>query len=129
MSVGRQSVLNAKVSVQVSGSFHTVVDLLSSCTSPLHPQAKLSSEGSFSLTTADGSSFTLTSSQVEIKDVQEKQSGRNFTPNVIEPSFGIGRIMYCMFEHCYYLREVGSSTAVEMLKLYFEVIHERKTSD
>jgi glycyl-tRNA synthetase (class II) len=23
-------------------------------------------------------------------------NGRNFTPSVIEPSFGIGRIMYCM---------------------------------
>ena len=29
---------------------------------------------------------------------------RNFTPSVIEPSFGIGRILYCMFEHTYYAR-------------------------
>lgn len=33
-------------------------------------------------------------------------TGRNFIPGVIEPSFGIGRIMYCMFEHAYYTREV-----------------------
>jgi hypothetical protein len=33
-------------------------------------------------------------------------SGRTFTPAVIEPSFGIGRIMYCMFEHAFYSREV-----------------------
>lgn len=32
-------------------------------------------------------------------------SGKNFIPAVIEPSFGIGRMLYCMFEHCYYVRE------------------------
>ncbi len=31
---------------------------------------------------------------------------RTFTPSVIEPSFGIGRIMYCMFEHVFWQREV-----------------------
>jgi glycyl-tRNA synthetase len=31
-------------------------------------------------------------------------NGRNYTPSVIEPSFGIGRIMYCMFEHAFYIR-------------------------
>ena len=30
---------------------------------------------------------------------------RNFTPGVIEPSFGIGRILYCLFEHAFYTRE------------------------
>ena len=35
----------------------------------------------------------------------KKVSGRNFTPSVIEPSFGIGRIMYCLFEHAFYVRE------------------------
>jgi len=35
-------------------------------------------------------------------------TGRSFVPGVIEPSFGIGRIMYCMFEHTYSTREVGA---------------------
>lgn len=26
-------------------------------------------------------------------------------PSVIEPSFGVGRIIYCMFEHCYDTRK------------------------
>ena len=30
---------------------------------------------------------------------------RNFVPSVIEPSFGVGRIIYCMFEHCYATRK------------------------
>lgn len=32
---------------------------------------------------------------------------RSFTPSVIEPSFGIGRIMYCMFEHTFWQREAA----------------------
>jgi glycyl-tRNA synthetase len=28
-----------------------------------------------------------------------------YTPNVIEPSFGIGRILYSLLEHCYYVRD------------------------
>ena len=33
-------------------------------------------------------------------EVEEK-----FVPSVIEPSFGIGRIIYCIFEHCFKMRE------------------------
>ena len=29
---------------------------------------------------------------------------REYTPNVIEPSFGIGRILYSLLEHSYYTR-------------------------
>lgn len=36
----------------------------------------------------------------------------NFTPAVIEPSFGIGRILYCVFEHCFYTREGDESRSV-----------------
>lgn len=31
---------------------------------------------------------------------------------MVEPSFGIGRIMYCMFEHCYYTREKDAQRTV-----------------
>jgi hypothetical protein len=30
---------------------------------------------------------------------------REFTPNVIEPSFGIGRILYSLLEHVFWSRE------------------------
>merc|ERR1712078_98116 len=52
-----------------------------------------------------GGGFTVAKEMVTIKKTQKKISGRNFTPSVIEPSFGIGRIMYCMFEHTFYTRE------------------------
>jgi len=55
---------------------------------------------------AGDKSYDVTSDMVEIKRVKKKLAGRNFVPSVIEPSFGIGRILYCVFEHSYYTREV-----------------------
>ncbi len=52
----------------------------------------------------EGAEFTVTASMVDIKKELTRQTGRNFTPAVIEPSFGIGRIMYAMFEHAFYTR-------------------------
>ena len=51
-----------------------------------------------------GQEFQLTKNMVAISEKLEKEYGRSFTPSVIEPSFGIGRIMYCLYEHCYYTR-------------------------
>jgi glycyl-tRNA synthetase (class II) len=56
---------------------------------------------------AGGKAFDVTPDMVTIKRVQKKLAGRNFVPSVIEPSFGIGRILYCIFEHSYYTREVS----------------------
>jgi len=47
----------------------------------------------------------LTPDMLRIELVTKQVSGRAFTPGVIEPSFGLGRIMYCLFEHCFYWRE------------------------
>jgi hypothetical protein len=49
---------------------------------------------------------------VDIKRQTKKLAGRSFIPSVIEPSFGIGRILYCVFEHSYYTREGDESRAV-----------------
>jgi hypothetical protein len=37
---------------------------------------------------------------------------REYTPNVIEPSFGIGRILYSMMEHVYWYREGDEARGV-----------------
>lgn len=41
---------------------------------------------------------------------------REFTPNVIEPSFGIGRILYSLIEHSYYIREGDEQRGVLAFK-------------
>jgi len=37
--------------------------------------------------------------------------GKAVTPSVIEPSYGIGRILYCLFEHAYQIRNTADKRA------------------
>lgn len=69
----------------------------------LELQQQLESAGQGKLA-ADGQEFTVSKDHVVIQRETKKETGRNFTPAVIEPSFGIGRIIYCLFEHCFYTR-------------------------
>ncbi|KAH9613362.1 hypothetical protein KSS87_004755 [Heliosperma pusillum] len=48
--------------------------------------------------------LTITNKMVSIAKVIKKEYQRTFTPSVIEPSFGIGRIIYCLYEHAFYTR-------------------------
>ncbi|EOA16223.1 hypothetical protein CARUB_v10004365mg [Capsella rubella] len=47
-----------------------------------------------------GKKVTINKDMVSILKKRTLVSTRVFTPSVVEPSFGIGRIMYCMYEHC-----------------------------
>lgn len=51
-----------------------------------------------------GKDVTIKQNMVSINMEKKKEHQRKFTPSVIEPSFGIGRIIYCLFEHCFYQR-------------------------
>ncbi|KAJ1608133.1 glycyl-tRNA synthetase [Cryptosporidium canis] len=61
---------------------------------------------------ADGKSYSweispeMAKFEFQTKKVTEEQ----FTPAVIEPSFGIGRILYCLLEHSFKIREESSET-------------------
>jgi len=50
---------------------------------------------------------TLTREMVKFDAVEEKISGENITPHVIEPSFGLGRIIYSLLEHSYVVRDAA----------------------
>merc|ERR1712130_62898 len=56
--------------------------------------------------------FNVTSDMVAFKNVKKKVAGENIVPSVIEPSFGIGRIMYAMLEHSFYARDDARRTVV-----------------
>ena len=49
---------------------------------------------------------------VAIAKERRLESGRNFTPGVIEPSFGIGRIIYCLLEHSFATRNGDANRVV-----------------
>eukprot|EP01137_Pigoraptor_chileana_P000110 Opistho-2@35735 len=40
-----------------------------------------------------------------IQRVEKQITVREYTPSVIEPSFGIGRIIYTILEHSFFVRE------------------------
>jgi glycyl-tRNA synthetase len=49
----------------------------------------------------DGESLDIPKDCYDIVEVTEKQSGEKFVPHVIEPSYGIDRILYFLLEHNY----------------------------
>ncbi|XP_056594311.1 glycine--tRNA ligase [Triplophysa dalaica] len=68
-------------------------------------QEKLLNEnGEFTIET-EGKTFKLTKDMVIVKRFQKTLHVEEVVPNVIEPSFGIGRIMYSIFEHTFRIRE------------------------
>lgn len=83
----------------------------------LEMKAKLDSEGQvpFRVCTLD-KDVSITKSMVSISKTVEKLQGRTFTPSVIEPSFGIGRIIYCLYEHSFYTRP--SKTGEEQCNVF-----------
>ncbi|KAI3938451.1 hypothetical protein MKW98_015350 [Papaver atlanticum] len=65
-----------------------------------------------------GKAVTIKSSMVSISKEIKKEHQRVFTPSVIEPSFGIGRIIYCFFEHSFYTRPSKAGNEVEQLNVF-----------
>lgn len=51
-----------------------------------------------------------------IKQEKHKISGKYIKPHVIEPSFGIGRILYCVLEHNFWVRPEDPNRRVLSLK-------------
>eukprot|EP00968_Pinguiococcus_pyrenoidosus_P017719 scaffold1790_cov257-Pinguiococcus_pyrenoidosus.AAC.14 len=56
--------------------------------------------------------FEVTSEMVTISKAKKMVHTRKFVPSVIEPSFGIGRILYALFEHSFYQRESDEQRVV-----------------
>lgn len=78
--------------------------------------AKLGKEGIVTITTpklTDGrTAVELSKELLRISKVTRTVTTREYTPNVIEPSFGIGRIMYNLLEHVYWHRSDDVARAV-----------------
>jgi glycyl-tRNA synthetase len=64
-------------------------------------KVKLDADGSVAVT-IDGKEFAVPTAVIaDVKTETKVEHVRAFTPSVIEPSFGIGRILYCLLEHVY----------------------------
>ena len=78
----------------------------------LEMKANLESKGETEfLVCTLGKNVTIKKGMVTISKEIKKEHHRVFTPSVIEPSFGIGRIIYCLFEHSFYMRPSKAADA------------------
>ena len=71
--------------------------------------------GGAAVVTVGGEQFDGTRDMLHFVKGSKKVSGRNYHPQVIEPSYGIGRIMYSVLEHCYWVRPSDDSDARSVL--------------
>lgn len=66
----------------------------------------LNTTGSYSLVVVPGEKeFTLNKDHIAVKEVTKVLHVEEVVPSVIEPSFGLGRIMYAIWEHGFKQRE------------------------
>ncbi|HWR27094.1 MAG TPA: glycine--tRNA ligase [Candidatus Thermoplasmatota archaeon] len=66
--------------------------------------------------TVDGESIDIPKECYEIVESKEKQTGEKFVPHVIEPSYGIDRVLYFLLEHNY-VEEKRKEEEYTILKL------------
>ncbi|XP_018651366.1 putative glycyl-tRNA synthetase [Schistosoma mansoni] len=88
------------------GEAKTIIQQLSSLTLDechcLNNQLKNTGKATL---TVNGKQVDLNDSMVQIKEYKNVVHVTEIVPNVIEPSFGIGRILYTIFEHSFRVRE------------------------
>ena len=63
------------------------------------------SENEFPITTCDKTFNIKKNMIVKTEQVTQTIQEEKFTPSVIEPSFGIGRVLSAIFEHCFRMRD------------------------
>jgi glycyl-tRNA synthetase len=70
---------------------------------------------------AEVGGYAITKEMVSVKEGSKNVTDEPFVPSVVEPSFGIGRILYCLLEHVYTMREgrtvMGFSPAIAPVKV------------
>jgi glycyl-tRNA synthetase len=62
---------------------------------------RMRSSGTIQLVLKDGSSVNVPASAFSFETVTETVQGERYTPHVVEPSFGIDRLMVAVLEHSY----------------------------
>jgi len=60
--------------------------------------------------TIDGKEYTVPADAYTFRTIKKKVSGEDFVPHVIEPSYGMDRILYAVMEHSYSETEEGDET-------------------
>ena len=75
-------------------------------------EAKAKADGSAQVS-IDGTSFEIKASLIACETKKEVKHVEVFVPNVVEPSFGIDRILTAIYEHAFYARKEEGAAAEE----------------
>ncbi|XP_003700775.2 glycine--tRNA ligase [Megachile rotundata] len=68
-------------------------------------ETELNENGEYNLKLSNDTEVKITKDMIQVKRYQKTVHVEEIIPSVIEPSFGIGRIMYAIFEHNFRTRE------------------------
>lgn len=63
---------------------------------------------------ADGDSYTVPVEKTGFSVDEIKESGEHITPHVVEPSIGIGRVLYTVLDHAYETDEIEGETRTRL---------------
>jgi len=66
-------------------------------------QAQLQATGKYAFKGSDNKEYVLTKDMVTLTKTERTVFEDRYAPTVIEPSFGIGRIVYSVMEHSYWV--------------------------
>lgn len=97
----------------------------------MQTEAKLAADGEAEVESA-GKKFTVQRPMVSFSKGIEKVHTETFFPHVIEPSFGIGRLIYAVLEHNYYARDESKQVdkgSVQRTVFSFKVCRSRIETD
>eukprot|EP00923_Selenidium_pygospionis_P008976 GHVN01015349.1.p1 GENE.GHVN01015349.1~~GHVN01015349.1.p1 ORF type:complete len:497 (+),score=91.38 GHVN01015349.1:282-1772(+) len=85
----------------------TVLNVLSELdeTEKVNMKEKMGATNKFTIN-HNGENLDITKDMVSFESVEVKLIEEAFVPAVIEPSFGIGRIIFCILEHCFRTRGI-----------------------
>lgn len=64
----------------------------------------MEADGKIVIKLPDGRDLPITNEHVQFIRESKIVHEEKYVPHVIEPSFGIGRIVYCVMEHCFKVR-------------------------
>jgi glycyl-tRNA synthetase len=80
----------------------------------------LEGDATYNLETGS-TSYPLSSEHVSVRMREHKITGIKYIPSVIEPSFGLGRILYSLLEHAYTEREGTSKKGSDEKESYLKL--------
>ena len=71
--------------------------------------------GDASLDLESGKTVSISKDMVSVKKYQKTFHVEEFIPSVVEPSFGVGRIMYALFEHNFKVKPGSPAISADFL--------------